>query len=73
MIYIYIYIYRSYYQCNGLLSASLNLLIDECISGCEVLLGAAASVGKTFLPSDVVVVDIKEPGPVPVDNSGYGY
>ncbi|CAA7405538.1 unnamed protein product [Spirodela intermedia] len=33
----------------------------------------AASVGKTFLPSDVVVVDIKEPGPVPVDNSGYGY
>ncbi|KAG6473509.1 hypothetical protein ZIOFF_067426 [Zingiber officinale] len=37
----------------------------------------AASVAKTFLTSDVVVVDIKEPEPVPVgnpmDNSGYGY
>ncbi|KAF3324837.1 ruBisCO large subunit-binding protein subunit beta [Carex littledalei] len=37
----------------------------------------AASVAKTFLTSDVVVVDIKEPEPAPVgnpmDNSGYGY
>ncbi|URE38728.1 RuBisCO large subunit-binding protein subunit beta, chloroplastic [Musa troglodytarum] len=37
----------------------------------------AASVAKTFLTSDVVVVDIKEPEPVPagnpMDNSGYGY
>jgi chaperonin GroEL len=34
----------------------------------------AASVAKTFLTSDVVVVDIKEPEPAPVgtpmDNSG---
>lgn len=34
----------------------------------------AASVAKTFLTSDVVVVDIKEPEPVPagnpMDNSG---
>ncbi|MQL90469.1 hypothetical protein Taro_023061 [Colocasia esculenta] len=37
----------------------------------------AASVAKTFLTSDVVVVEIKEPEPVvagnPMDNSGYGY
>eukprot|EP00271_Cylindrocystis_brebissonii_P009078 TRINITY_DN236_c0_g2_i1.p1 TRINITY_DN236_c0_g2~~TRINITY_DN236_c0_g2_i1.p1 ORF type:complete len:605 (+),score=163.84 TRINITY_DN236_c0_g2_i1:168-1982(+) len=38
----------------------------------------AASVAKTFLTSDVVVVDIKEPesanmGGSPMDNSGYGY
>ncbi|KAK9142079.1 hypothetical protein Syun_011479 [Stephania yunnanensis] len=37
----------------------------------------AASVARTFLTSDVVVVEIKEPEPVPVgnpmDNSGYGY
>ncbi|KAG2251533.1 hypothetical protein Bca52824_081669 [Brassica carinata] len=37
----------------------------------------AASVAKTFLMSDCVVVEIKEPEPVPVgnpmDNSGYGY
>ncbi|EEE64974.1 hypothetical protein OsJ_19883 [Oryza sativa Japonica Group] len=37
----------------------------------------AASVAKTFLTSDVVVVEIKEPEPAPVtnpmDNSGYGY
>ncbi|KAJ0075223.1 hypothetical protein Patl1_34075 [Pistacia atlantica] len=37
----------------------------------------AASVAKTFLTSDAVVVDIKEPEPVaagnPMDNSGYGY
>ncbi|KAJ6795738.1 ruBisCO large subunit-binding protein subunit beta, chloroplastic [Iris pallida] len=37
----------------------------------------AASVARTFLTSDVVVVDIKEPEPVPagnpMDNSGYGY
>ncbi|XP_058114626.1 ruBisCO large subunit-binding protein subunit beta, chloroplastic [Magnolia sinica] len=37
----------------------------------------AASVAKTFLTSDVVVVDIKEPEPIPagnpMDNSGYGY
>lgn len=37
----------------------------------------AASVAKTFLTSDVVVVDIKEPetaaAPNPMDNSGYGY
>uniref|UniRef100_A0A0C9QL51 TSA: Wollemia nobilis Ref_Wollemi_Transcript_28772_2502 transcribed RNA sequence n=1 Tax=Wollemia nobilis TaxID=56998 RepID=A0A0C9QL51_9CONI len=37
----------------------------------------AASVAKTFLTSDVVVVDIKEPEPAvpanPMDNSGYGY
>jgi chaperonin GroEL len=34
-------------------------------------------VAKTFLTSDVVVVEIKEPEPAPVtnpmDNSGYGY
>ncbi|KAH7315209.1 hypothetical protein KP509_21G040000 [Ceratopteris richardii] len=37
----------------------------------------AASVARTFLTSDVVVVEIKEPEPVtapnPMDNSGYGY
>uniref|UniRef100_A0A0D6R256 RuBisCO large subunit-binding protein subunit beta, chloroplastic n=1 Tax=Araucaria cunninghamii TaxID=56994 RepID=A0A0D6R256_ARACU len=37
----------------------------------------AASVAKTFLTSDVVVVDIKEPEAAvpanPMDNSGYGY
>ncbi|XVF24929.1 hypothetical protein REPUB_Repub13aG0170000 [Reevesia pubescens] len=37
----------------------------------------AASVARTFLTSDAVVVDIKEPQPVaagnPMDNSGYGY
>ncbi|KAI5651255.1 hypothetical protein M9H77_37260 [Catharanthus roseus] len=37
----------------------------------------AASVAKTFLTSDAVVVEIKEPEPVaagnPMDNSGYGY
>ncbi|KAJ4958969.1 hypothetical protein NE237_026080 [Protea cynaroides] len=37
----------------------------------------AASVARTFLTSDVVVVDIKEPEPVaagnPMGNSGYGY
>ncbi|PIA42809.1 hypothetical protein AQUCO_02000330v1 [Aquilegia coerulea] len=37
----------------------------------------AASVARTFLTSDVVVVDIKEPEPAvagnPMDNSGYGY
>lgn len=37
----------------------------------------AASVAKTFLTCDVVVVDIKEPEPAnvgnPMDNSGYGY
>eukprot|EP00897_Mesotaenium_endlicherianum_P006561 jgi/Mesen1/5933/ME000301S05062 len=37
----------------------------------------AASVAKTFLTSDVVVVDIKEPEPAvtanPMDQSGYGY
>ncbi|CAD6340512.1 unnamed protein product [Miscanthus lutarioriparius] len=37
----------------------------------------AASVAKTFLTSDVVVVDIKEPEAAPLanpmDNSGYGY
>ncbi|XVF74533.1 hypothetical protein PTKIN_Ptkin13bG0117800 [Pterospermum kingtungense] len=37
----------------------------------------AASVARTFLISDVVVVDIKEPAPMaagnPMDNSGYGY
>ncbi|KAH0891322.1 hypothetical protein HID58_053751 [Brassica napus] len=37
----------------------------------------AASVAKTFLMSDCVVVEIKEPEPVPagnpMDNSGYGY
>ncbi|XP_047965337.1 chaperonin 60 subunit beta 3, chloroplastic-like [Salvia hispanica] len=37
----------------------------------------ASSVAKTFLMSDCVVVEIKEPEPVPVgtpmDNSGYGY
>ncbi|KAJ7553552.1 hypothetical protein O6H91_06G103300 [Diphasiastrum complanatum] len=37
----------------------------------------AGSVAKTFLTSDVVVVDIKEPEPIPagnpMDNSGYGY
>uniref|UniRef100_A0A5B6YNS3 Putative chaperonin 60 subunit beta 2 n=1 Tax=Davidia involucrata TaxID=16924 RepID=A0A5B6YNS3_DAVIN len=37
----------------------------------------AASVARTFLTSDAVVVDIKEPEPVaagnPMDNSGYGY
>ncbi|URD73573.1 RuBisCO large subunit-binding protein subunit beta, chloroplastic [Musa troglodytarum] len=37
----------------------------------------ASSVAKTFLTSDVVVVDIKQPEPVPagnpMDNSGYGY
>lgn len=37
----------------------------------------AASVAKTFLTSDVVVVEIKEPEPAPMvnpmDNSGYGY
>ncbi|MQL05554.1 molecular chaperone GroEL, partial [Escherichia coli] len=36
----------------------------------------AASVAKTFLMSDCVVVEIKEPEPVtagnPMDNSGYG-
>ncbi|XP_007024263.2 PREDICTED: ruBisCO large subunit-binding protein subunit beta, chloroplastic [Theobroma cacao] len=37
----------------------------------------AASVARTFLTSDAVVVDIKEPEPAaagnPMDNSGYGY
>ncbi|KAI7752237.1 hypothetical protein M8C21_023158 [Ambrosia artemisiifolia] len=37
----------------------------------------ASSVAKTFLMSDCVVVEIKEPEPAPVgnpmDNSGYGY
>lgn len=37
----------------------------------------AASVAKTFLMSDCVVVEIKEPEPVPagnpMDNSGFGY
>lgn len=37
----------------------------------------AASVAKTFLTSDAVVVEIKEPEPMvagnPMDNSGYGY
>eukprot|EP00270_Netrium_digitus_P010999 TRINITY_DN3459_c0_g1_i1.p1 TRINITY_DN3459_c0_g1~~TRINITY_DN3459_c0_g1_i1.p1 ORF type:complete len:636 (+),score=229.46 TRINITY_DN3459_c0_g1_i1:104-1909(+) len=38
----------------------------------------AASVARTFLTSDVVVVDIKEPEPAasmgnPMDTSGYGY
>eukprot|EP00250_Pteridium_aquilinum_P033854 c6493_g1_i1 orf=115-1968(+) len=38
----------------------------------------AGSVAKTFLTSDAVVVDIKEPEPAaaagnPMDNSGYGY
>nr|CAD1831006.1 unnamed protein product [Ananas comosus var. bracteatus] len=37
----------------------------------------ASSVAKTFLTSDVVVVEIKEPEPAPMtnpmDNSGYGY
>jgi chaperonin GroEL len=37
----------------------------------------ASSVAKTFLTSDVVVVDIKEeevaPAGSPMDNSGYGY
>ncbi|KAM0038647.1 putative chaperonin Cpn60/TCP-1 family, groEL-like apical domain superfamily [Helianthus debilis subsp. tardiflorus] len=37
----------------------------------------ASSVAKTFLISDCVVVEIKEPEPVtvgnPMDNSGYGY
>ncbi|KAK4339009.1 hypothetical protein RND71_040471 [Anisodus tanguticus] len=37
----------------------------------------AASVAKTFLMSDCVVVEIKEPEPAvagnPMDNSGYGY
>ncbi|MFS8019066.1 putative chaperonin Cpn60/TCP-1 family, groEL-like apical domain superfamily [Helianthus anomalus] len=37
----------------------------------------ASSVAKTFLMSDCVVVEIKEPAPAPVgnpmDNSGYGY
>ncbi|XP_059645194.1 ruBisCO large subunit-binding protein subunit beta, chloroplastic [Cornus florida] len=37
----------------------------------------AASVARTFLTSDAVVVDIKEPEPMvagnPMDNSGYGY
>ncbi|KAI3866935.1 hypothetical protein MKW92_043496 [Papaver armeniacum] len=36
----------------------------------------AASVARTFLTSDVVVVDIKEPEAAlvnPMDNSGYGY
>ncbi|XP_027125740.1 ruBisCO large subunit-binding protein subunit beta, chloroplastic [Coffea arabica] len=37
----------------------------------------AASVARTFLTSDAVVVDIKVPEPVaagnPMDNSGYGY
>ncbi|KAL3511758.1 hypothetical protein ACH5RR_024475 [Cinchona calisaya] len=37
----------------------------------------AASVARTFLTSDAVVVEIKEPEPVaagnPMDNSGYGY
>ncbi|XP_057967064.1 ruBisCO large subunit-binding protein subunit beta, chloroplastic isoform X2 [Malania oleifera] len=37
----------------------------------------AASVARTFLTSDAVVVDIKEPEPIaagnPMDNSGYGY
>nr|XP_034932287.1 chaperonin 60 subunit beta 2, chloroplastic isoform X1 [Populus alba]XP_034932288.1 chaperonin 60 subunit beta 2, chloroplastic isoform X1 [Populus alba] len=37
----------------------------------------ASSVAKTFLMSDCVVVEIKEPEPVPagnpMDNSGYGY
>ncbi|PPD93132.1 hypothetical protein GOBAR_DD09922 [Gossypium barbadense] len=37
----------------------------------------AASVAKTFLMSDCVVVEIKEPEHVPagnpMDNSGYGY
>ncbi|KAL8140179.1 hypothetical protein V2J09_006200 [Rumex salicifolius] len=37
----------------------------------------AASVAKTFLMSDCVVVEMKEPEPVPtgnpMDNSGYGY
>ncbi|KAK8584819.1 hypothetical protein V6N13_138765 [Hibiscus sabdariffa] len=37
----------------------------------------AASVARTFLTSDAVVVDIKKPEPLPagnpMDNSGYGY
>ncbi|TYH70819.1 hypothetical protein ES332_D05G143000v1 [Gossypium tomentosum] len=37
----------------------------------------AASVARTFLTSDAVVVDIKKPEPlpagIPMDNSGYGY
>ncbi|XP_024978921.1 ruBisCO large subunit-binding protein subunit beta, chloroplastic [Cynara cardunculus var. scolymus] len=37
----------------------------------------ASSVAKTFLTSDAVVVEIKEPEPMPtgspMDNSGYGY
>ncbi|KAI3814941.1 hypothetical protein L1987_14590 [Smallanthus sonchifolius] len=37
----------------------------------------ASSVAKTFLTSDAVVVEIKEPEPIPagnpMDNSGYGY
>lgn len=37
----------------------------------------AASVAKTFLTSDVVVTDIKEPAEAapanPMDASGYGY
>ncbi|XP_022852075.1 chaperonin 60 subunit beta 2, chloroplastic-like [Olea europaea var. sylvestris] len=37
----------------------------------------AASVARTFLTSDAVVVDIKEPEPIPagnpMGNSGYGY
>ncbi|KAI3716335.1 hypothetical protein L6452_23601 [Arctium lappa] len=37
----------------------------------------ASSVAKTFLTSDAVVVEIKEPEPLPtgnpMDNSGYGY
>lgn len=37
----------------------------------------AASVARTFLMSDCVVVEIKEPEPVPagnpMDSSGYGY
>ncbi|KAF3321380.1 Chaperonin 60 subunit beta 1 [Carex littledalei] len=53
------------------LSADVVRLVVRCC------MEHAASVAKTFLTSDVVVVDIKEPEPAPVgnpmDNSGYGY
>ncbi|KAJ7553559.1 hypothetical protein O6H91_06G103300 [Diphasiastrum complanatum] len=49
-------------------------IIDPVVRCC---LEHAGSVAKTFLTSDVVVVDIKEPEPIPagnpMDNSGYGY
>ncbi|PPD77664.1 hypothetical protein GOBAR_DD25401 [Gossypium barbadense] len=48
-----------------------SLLVVRCC------LEHAASVAKTFLMSDCVVVEIKEPEPLPagnpMDNSGYGY